>query len=111
MRKAALCTLAAIALLVACNKTKPVVEEAAPSKVSPGFFTGIVTTAKAKVGCPYLVLMSTDEGDKLLIPIGLDEQYLKDGLKLMFKFRPSRGSSGDCLAGRPAILEEVSVVK
>lgn len=113
MRNSLLTVPVAVALLFACNKTKPVVQEtAAPTSLAtPDFHTGVVTTAQSKSGCPFLVIMASGEGDKALIPIGLDEQYLKDGLKLSFKFRPSRASNGGCLVGRPAVLEEVSVVK
>ncbi|MEO8069098.1 MAG: hypothetical protein ABI599_15480 [Flavobacteriales bacterium] len=113
MRNSLFTVFMASALLVACNKTKPVVAEpvAPASLATPDFHTGVVTTAQAKGGCPFLVIMDSGEGNKALIPIGLDEKYLKDGLKLSFKFRPSRASSGGCLTGRPAILEEVSVVK
>ena len=115
MRNSALTALAAIALLVACNKTKPAAEATPPPPPPPttalDFHTGVVTMAHAAHGCPLLVETATSEGTKLFIPIGLDEKYHKDGLKLKFTFRPSRASSGACNEGRPAILEDVSVVE
>jgi hypothetical protein len=65
--------------------------------------------AYAAEGCPHLVEITTPEGKQWLIPIALDTQYLKDGLKLRFKHRPSRASSGSCTKGQPAILEEIVV--
>ena len=112
MRNTAYFALAALALLVACNKTKPAAEAPPPPPTSAlDFHTGVVTMAHAAHGCPLLVETTTSEGAKMFIPIGLDEKYHKDGLKLKFTFRPSRASSGACTHGRPAILEDVSVVE
>lgn len=115
MKHYALIAAAAIAWLVACNKQKPAAEATPepppPPATAVDLYLGVVTMAHASHGCPLLVETTTGEGTKLLIPIGLDEKYHKDGLKLKFSFRPSRASSGACQEGRPAVLEDVTVVK
>lgn len=74
-----------------------------------GFSTGKVTTAFAGDGCPLLVRVEGVDG-LYLIPIALEEKYKEDGLRLTFKYRPSRASSGECRRGSPAVLEEISVL-
>lgn len=102
----------ASALLVGCRKQQAAAEAPPlPPEDITDFQTGVVTTAYAQKGCPLLVEMNNAEGPKLLIPMGLDEKFAKHGLKLKFKFTPSRAPQGSCMEGRPAVLEEVSILK
>ncbi|MBK8340902.1 MAG: hypothetical protein IPK99_13290 [Flavobacteriales bacterium] len=99
----------AVGLLAACNgsKTAAAVESSAPP--TEGLVTGTITTAFANEGCAYLVALDQPAEKSHLLPIALDEQYLKDGVKLSFTYRLSRASSGSCAKGQPAILENISV--
>ncbi len=115
MKSAILLFAGALLFLSACTCKKPATEAEAPAPHAPASSgaarsTGVLTTAHTSHGCPYLVEADVDGAKVLLIPIGLDEKYLKDGTKLSFTYRPSRASSGECHEGQPAILEEVSVV-
>lgn len=105
--------LVASAVLIGCRKQQAAAD--APPPPPPAditdFQTGVVTTAYAQKGCPLLVEMNNAEGPKLLIPMGLDEKFAKHGLKLKFKFTPSRAPQGTCMEGRPAVLEDVSILK
>ena len=112
MREQLWATLTVCALLCACGSHKTSVDSSAAveqQEANNGFSTGKVTTAFAGDGCP--VLIRVEHADNLyLIPIGLDAKYKQDGLRLTFKYRPSKASSGDCRKGSPAVIEEVSIV-
>ncbi|MBK6777514.1 MAG: hypothetical protein IPG74_17295 [Flavobacteriales bacterium] len=115
MKSAPLLLAGVLVFLCACTCKKPSTEAAAPPTPAPASsgaarYTGVLTAAHASHGCPYLVEADVEGAKVLLIPIGLDEKYLKDGTKLTFTYRLSRASSGECHEGQPAILEEVSVV-
>ena len=102
---------ALIVLSVACGAKKQSVDSTAAveqQEANAGFSTGTVTTAMVSDGCPLLVTL--DGVNKVfLIPIGLDERYRRNGLKLRFKYRPSKASIGECRKGQAAILEEISL--
>lgn len=102
--------LAVPAVLIGCRKQQPAAQGDVPPRQEELFQTGVVTTAYAEKGCAVLVEMATTEGPKLLIPMGLDEKYTKHGLKLKFKFTPSRAPQGSCMQGRPAVLDEVTII-
>lgn len=112
MTKGLLAIIAVSALVLACGSKKPSVDNAAAveqMEANNGFSTGRVTNAFAGDGCPWLI--HVDHADNLyLIPIAMDEKYKKDGLRITFKYRPSKASSGECRKGSPAVIEEVSVV-
>lgn len=113
MRIPAISTL--IILLVACNGQRQgttsgnnnTMEESAPE----GMHHGTITTAFEAEGCPHLILLDNppDRADPYLLPIGLDQRMLKDGVKLRFTYTPSRAPSGACGKGMPAVLENVTV--
>lgn len=72
---------------------------------------GIVSREHAEEGCDYLIkLEEAINGSNYLLPIGLDVKYKKQGLKLKFTYRTSRASSGTCMHGQPAILENIEVI-
>lgn len=72
---------------------------------------GIVSREHAEDGCDYLIKLNESiNGSNYLIPIGIDDKYKKQGLKLKFTFRSSRASSGSCNHGNPAILENIEVI-
>jgi hypothetical protein len=99
--------LATAFIAVSCNKSKPVAE----APLEPILMhSGTVTLSQAKEGCPLLVRLDPQKTGEVLIPIGLDDKYQKEGLQLKFSYRPSRASSGECMKGTPAILEDITVI-
>ena len=114
--------LLAALLMGACHGSKaPVATEAVdPAPTPQPFHSGTVSTIYVDDGCPFIVIMDRSMGPEgtitgpeapdLLLPIGLDPQYLKSGLYLRFTYRLSRASSGGCTKGMPAILENITVL-
>ncbi len=90
-----------------CSKSKPVVEAPAEPVL---MYSGIVTLSQAKEGCPVLIRLDPQKTGEVLIPIGLDEKFQKEGMQLKFSYRPSRASSGSCMKGTPAILEDITAI-
>lgn len=72
--------------------------------------TGTITTAFAGEGCPVLLMLDGKAEEPILLPIALDERYNVHGMRLSFTWRPSRASSGACMKGMPAILEDIRVL-
>ena len=72
--------------------------------------SGTITLGAASEGCPLLLRLDPEKEGQWLLPIALDEQYQKEGLRLKFSYRPSRASSGSCTKGTPAILENIHVM-
>jgi len=106
-----------ISMGLGCNNTKKVAENTTEDVVGEEslgsdqveFTFGKVTTAHAADGCPYLIMLKTplEDGKQFLLPIGMDEEYLQDGLSLKFVWGVSRASSGNCYTGQPAILSNI----
>ncbi|MCB9193756.1 MAG: hypothetical protein H6597_04415 [Flavobacteriales bacterium] len=71
---------------------------------------GTVTSEHAAEGCPWLVRIDDAGGTRYLIPVALEDKYLRDGSHITFTYRPSRANSGNCGLGDPAILEGVKVI-
>jgi hypothetical protein len=94
-------------LLPGCAKKQAVVAE--PSQEVTVKYSGVVTM-KGAPDCPVLIMLDEGSGDTPLLPIGLDKQYMQEGLHLKFTYRPSRASSGSCMKGTPAILEDIAVI-
>lgn len=119
--------VAVLTLATACHRSKEVVEAAPPpppveeaqALENAPIITGTLSSAHAAEGCAWLVLVDhasshpdgVDQGiPEMLIPIALEEQYLKDGLRLRFTYRLSRAHNGGCTQGTPAILENIVVL-
>lgn len=102
---ACLCAIACGTKKHTVDSTKAVQQQEAGA----GYSTGRITTNFAGDGCAILIKLD-GVGNTYLLPIALEEKFKKNGLQLRFKYRPSKASSGDCLKGQPAILEEISVV-
>lgn len=101
-----------VALAVACGSKKTVVVEA-PAEVSSDvvmIHSGTIMLGAASEGCPLLLRLDPEKEGQWLLPIALDKQYQKEGLRLKFSYRPSRASSGSCTKGTPAILENIHVM-
>ncbi|MCF8277795.1 MAG: hypothetical protein K9J17_13760 [Flavobacteriales bacterium] len=94
--------------LVGCVPTKPSVSLSGESD-EEGYF-GEVTTKFAKDGCPILIQYKEGTELKYLIPVQLDEQFKKNGLKVNFTFHYSRIAQGECQIGQPAVLEEIKLL-
>jgi hypothetical protein len=104
-------TAAALAL-AACGTPKSATENTKAidsQEAGNGYSIGRMTSAHASEGCAWLMKLE-DAGGLFLLPIALEDRYKKEGLRLKFRYRPSKASSGDCLKGSPAILEEITVV-
>lgn len=70
-------------------------------------FDGVVTNKFQKEGCDWLIKYEEGAEDKFLIPVALDDEFKKDGLKVEFRFHLSRISQGDCQMGQPAVIEHI----
>lgn len=99
--------LLATLLPTGCARKLPVAAEPAPGTTTR--YSGIVTM-KGAPDCPVLIMPDAGSGETPLLPIGLDKQYLVEGMHLKFTYRPSRASSGNCFKGTPAILEDIHVI-
>ena len=95
---------------MACGPKKELTNEAPPVETNNEAVSGLITSQFAEEGCPWLVQITTRGQEAFLIPIALDEQYLKNGMRLRFTHRPSKASSGRCGKGDPAILENIVVL-
>ncbi len=100
--------LAAAALLWGCAGGKSTPSGTSPPP-PPGHTLGTVTLAHAADGCPVLVALEPPGTPGFLMPVGLDERYRKDGLKLSFTYTLSRINSGGCAKGTPAVLDSIAV--
>jgi hypothetical protein len=84
------------------------VDEEAIEVQEDEYVFGTVTTAYESDGCNYLIhLKEPIEQTKFLLPIGLDEEFLTNGMELKFTFIQSRAPSGNCYIGMPAILSNI----
>ena len=126
--KSAHAIVALLALTTACHRSKDMVEEPPPpppveetqAMETVPIITGTLSSAHSAEGCAWLVLVDREFSHpanggeatvpEMLIPIALEEQYLKDGQRLRFTYRLSRAHNGGCTQGTPAILENVTVL-
>jgi hypothetical protein len=100
-----------MALLSSCGNSKPATTSAPAPTAEPTIMrSGTVMLGLAKEGCPLLIRLDPQKSGEVLIPIGLDERYWKEGMQLKFSYRVSRASSGACKQGTPAIIEDISVI-
>ena len=100
--------LAAIVVLVGCagGKSTP---SGGPGGPPPGHTLGTVTLAHAAEGCAVLIALEPPGELGHLMPVGLDERFRKEGLKLSFTYTLSRIHSGGCNKGTPAVLDSIAV--
>lgn len=70
-------------------------------------FDGVVTNEFLKDGCPWLIKYQEGTEDRYLIPVQLDNDLKKNGLKVKFRFHLSRIAQGDCQIGQPAVIEDI----
>jgi hypothetical protein len=111
MLRRTLSALLLIGLFSACGGNKDLVnsEKAVEQQeANDGYTIGRVTTEFIGDGCPLLIKL--EETGIYIIPVAMEDNYKRNGLRLKFKYRPSRASSGECRKGNPAVLEEVTVV-
>jgi hypothetical protein len=100
--------LAVVTLFFGCAGTKsPTPGEA--GAVPPGHTLGTVTLAHAAEGCPVLIALDPPGELGHLMPVGLDDRYRKEGLKLSFTYTLSRIHSGGCSKGTPAVLDSIAL--
>lgn len=110
MLRTILSSFIAVVLLTACGGNKDMVNSdkaVEQQEANDGYTIGRVTTQFIGDGCPLLIKL---EGTGIyIIPVALDEKFKRNDLRLKFKYRPSKASSGECQKGNPAVLEEVTV--
>jgi hypothetical protein len=85
--------------------------------------TGTVTGEMKHLGCDLLIKVDSDNDVEhadssyslftatFLYPVSLKDEFKKDGLRIKFKYRPSRAYPGACTVGMPAIFEEVILLE
>ena len=79
-----------------------------PTDSSDDSFThGVVTNEFEKDGCAWLIQFNDGVEGKYLIPVQLEDEFKKNGLKIAFTFHYSRISQGVCQMGQPVVLEEI----
>ena len=97
----ALCFL----LLLGCKARKPTTK--LEPELEKGKYIGTVTNQFEQQGCEWLIQFNDGVEDKYLIPIQLEHDFKKNGMKVVFSFHYSRISQGNCQMGQPAVLEEI----
>lgn len=97
----ALCLL----LLLGCRVSKPTTK--LKPELEEGEYIGTVTNQFEQQGCEWLIQFNDGVEDKYLIPIQLEQDFKKNGLKVVFSFHYSRISQGNCQMGQPAVLEDI----
>lgn len=97
----ALCFL----LLLGCTASKPTTN--IEPELEEGKYIGLVTNQFEQDGCEWLIQFNDGAEDKYLIPVYLEEDFKKNGLKVVFSFHYSRISQDNCQMGQPAVLEEI----
>ena len=103
-----------VSVLAGSCGSKKVAVAQPPAEVSTDVIiihSGTIMLGAAAEGCPLLLRLDPEKEGEWLLPIALDEQYLKEGLRLKFSYRPSRASSGSCTKGTPVILENIHVME
>lgn len=107
---AAIASALFVFMLMACAPTKTSISLEKEREREEANYSGEVTTDFAKDGCPVLIQYKDSEELKYLIPVQLDEQFKKHGLKISFSFHYSRIMQGECQMGQPAVLEDIKVL-
>lgn len=93
-------------------------EEAAQSDTTPveeelsgeTGISAIVTSEYADEGCTFLLQIEEEREKVLLMPIELDEEFKKDGLKVSIQFHFSRVMQSECQKGRPIVIDSIKLV-
>ncbi|MCB9205652.1 MAG: hypothetical protein H6603_11790 [Flavobacteriales bacterium] len=70
-------------------------------------YAGSITNEFETDGCPWLIQYNDGHEDRYLIPVQLDQEFKKNGLKVQFRFHYSRILQADCQMGQPAVLEQI----
>ncbi|MDG1333003.1 MAG: hypothetical protein P8P74_11785 [Crocinitomicaceae bacterium] len=70
----------------------------------------IVTTDYSDEGCAVLLEIE-EEGQKvLLMPIELEEKFKIHGTEVLIEYTLSRIMQGECLKGRPIVIQSIKLV-
>lgn len=75
--------------------------------LSNGFHKGTIVDYSKEKGCTFLI--KKDDTDELLLPLKLEDQFLKNDLEVWFKYEYSRRQQGDCLKGITITLGEIKI--
>jgi hypothetical protein len=75
--------------------------------LAQGFVKGTIIDYSQEKGCTYLI--KKDETGELLLPLKLEDQFLKDNQKVWFKYQYSRRPQGSCLKGITITLGEIEI--
>jgi hypothetical protein len=101
-----------VALVLSSSSCQQVVESN-PEKEEVSETTGtlaVVTTEFSDEGCPFLLEIEENGKKVLLMPIELDEEFKKDGLRVSIEFHFSRIMQSECQKGRPIVLDSINLV-
>ena len=111
-----------IALLLSCGETKEISEnsdtpDSETSEIneneeeiidmSAAEWDGIIVDKTNVEGCTFLIKTDLGNGDELLEPVHLQEEYRKDGLKVNFTFTYSKRPS-KCGVATPILLGTIT---
>jgi len=75
--------------------------------LSNGFHKGTIVDYSAEKGCTFLI--KREDTGELLLPLKLEEQFLKNNLEVWFQYQYSRRQQGDCLKGITITLGEIKI--
>ena len=75
--------------------------------LSNGFHKGTIVDYSAEKGCTFLI--KREDTEELLLPLKLEEQFLKNNLDVWFQYQYSRRQQGDCLKGITITLGEIKI--
>ena len=75
--------------------------------LSEGFHKGIIVDYSAEKGCTYLI--KREETGELLLPLKLEDKFMRDNLNVWFKYGYSRRQQGTCLKGITITLGEIKL--
>lgn len=106
--KPATSLLTMVVLLAGCAGGKGAASGDPPPSAS-GKVNGTVTLAHVAEGCPVLIALEPPEPEGFLMPVGLEERFVKEGLALRFTYTLSRIQSGGCAKGTPAVLGDITL--
>ena len=74
--------------------------------VADGYTMGVIVASTAKDDCPYVIKSELKTGTVMYDPINLDKAYMKDGMKVWYKYNPLR-MMNRCEKANPVSLEDM----
>lgn len=75
-----------------------------------GFTMGTIVASTAEDDCPYVIKSQIDDTEVLFDPINLEEGFMKDNMKVWYKYNPLR-MANRCQKANPVSLTEIKEMK